>query len=332
MLRVGLEVRGDDGHRSCAPASTTAPRTSLTIALDDRGQFVPAAEPEPNPGLLTAFDDSPPPVACAATCRPSMTASTAPPIPTACRKDMTKQLIKLLASDVDFQSRLNPTDRIEVFFSQPDGDDQMSDEFRAALRLGDLRRQRRATSTASRWRTARVDYFDEDGRSAKQFLLRNPVPNGQFRSGFGAAPPSDPRLCPACTPASTGPRPRGTPIIAAGNGVVEKAGWAGGYGKQTIIRHANGYETSYNHQSALRQGHRARRARPPGPGHRLCRHDRPLDRRPSALRADRQRHQGRPDARPPAGRPGAEGRGARQPSSASASASTICSRRKTTAR
>jgi murein DD-endopeptidase MepM/ murein hydrolase activator NlpD len=48
--------------------------------------------------------------------------------------------------------------------------------------------------------------------------------------------------------------PRGTPIIAAGSGVVEKAGWAGGYGRQTIVRHANGYKSSYNHQSALAKG------------------------------------------------------------------------------
>ena len=40
----------------------------------------------------------------------------------------------------------------------------------------------------------------------------------------------------------------------AGNGVIEKAGWAGGYGKQTIIKHANGYESSYNHQSRIGQG------------------------------------------------------------------------------
>jgi murein DD-endopeptidase MepM/ murein hydrolase activator NlpD len=46
--------------------------------------------------------------------------------------------------------------------------------------------------------------------------------------------------------------PRGTPIIAAGGGVVEKAGWdSGGYGNQTLIRHANGYVSSYNHQSAI---------------------------------------------------------------------------------
>ena len=85
---------------------------------------------------------------------------------------MTRQLISLLASDVDFQARLNPTDRLEVFFSQPDGDDQMSEDSEL-LYVARPSAARRATSTASSCRTARVDYFDEDGRSAKQFLLRN---------------------------------------------------------------------------------------------------------------------------------------------------------------
>jgi murein DD-endopeptidase MepM/ murein hydrolase activator NlpD len=48
--------------------------------------------------------------------------------------------------------------------------------------------------------------------------------------------------------------PRGTPILAAGSGTVEKAGWSSGYGKQTVIRHANGYETSYSHQNAIVDG------------------------------------------------------------------------------
>ena len=97
------------------------------------------------------------------------------------------------------------------------------------------------------------DYFDEDGRSAKQFLLRNPLPNGKFRSGFGGR--RHPIL--GYSKMHTGvdwAAPTGSPIIAAGNGVVEKSGWAGGYGKQTIIKHANGYETSYNHQSRIGEG------------------------------------------------------------------------------
>jgi murein DD-endopeptidase MepM/ murein hydrolase activator NlpD len=48
--------------------------------------------------------------------------------------------------------------------------------------------------------------------------------------------------------------PVGTPILASGNGVVEKAGWSSGYGRQTIIRHNNGYESSYNHQGAFAKG------------------------------------------------------------------------------
>ena len=98
-----------------------------------------------------------------------------------------------------------------------------------------------------------VDYFDKDGRSSRQFLLRNPVPNGKFRSGFGGR--RHPIL--GFVRMHTGvdwAAPRGTPIIASGNGVIEKSGWAGGYGRQTIIKHANGYETSYNHQSAFAKG------------------------------------------------------------------------------
>jgi murein DD-endopeptidase MepM/ murein hydrolase activator NlpD len=46
----------------------------------------------------------------------------------------------------------------------------------------------------------------------------------------------------------------GTPIYAAGNGVVEKEGWESGYGKFILIRHHNGYETAYGHMSAYASG------------------------------------------------------------------------------
>lgn len=250
VLRVGLEVRGDQAR---VVRTSVYDRTQhvLTIALNDRNQFVTTGEPEANPALLTAFGDAPP-----VTVRGNL--------PTVydgiyraayaygMSRDMTKKLIKLLASDVDFQSRLNPADRVEVFFSQPDGDDQMSEDSEllyVSATFGG------ATRNFYRFQMAdgAVDYFDEEGRSAKQFLLRNPLPNGRFTSGFGGR--RHPVL--GYSRMHTGvdwSAPRGTPIIASGNGVVEKAGWAGGYGRQTIIRHANGYDTSYNHQSAIAKG------------------------------------------------------------------------------
>lgn len=250
VLRVELEVRGD---RARVVRTSVYDRTQhiVTIALNDRDQFVTTVEPEPNPALLTAFDDTPP-VAVRGNLPTVYDGIYRAAYAYGMSSDMTKKLIKLLASDVDFQSRLNPADRIEVFFSQPDGDDLMSEDsellYVSATFGGNTRNfYRFKTSDGS------VDYFDQDGRSAKQFLLRNPLPNGRFTSGFGGR--NHPIL--GRSNMHTGvdwAAPRGSPILASGNGTVEKAGWAGGYGRQTIVRHANGYQTSYNHQSALAKG------------------------------------------------------------------------------
>ena len=109
------------------------------------------------------------------------------------------------------------------------------------------------TGSATR-KTGRIDYYDETGKSAKKFLLRQPVPNGRFRSAFGMRRHPISRVYKLHGGVDWA-APRGTPILAAGNGVVQKAGWSGtGYGKQTVIRHTNGYETSYSHQTAVAKG------------------------------------------------------------------------------
>ncbi|WP_348630046.1 M23 family metallopeptidase [Mesorhizobium sp. Pch-S] len=250
VLRVGLEVRGD-AAKVVRTGVYDRTRHIVTIALDDRGQFVPAEEPDPNPELQTAFDDSPPVVVRGNL--PSIydgiyRAAYSYGLST----KMAQQVIKILASDVDYQARLTSSDRLEVLFSQPDSDDQASEDSEllyVSAAIGGMTR----TLYRFQLQDGSTDYFDENGRSAEQFLLRKTVPNGTFRSGFGAR--RHPIL--GYVRMHTGvdwAAPTGTPIIAAGNGVVEKAGWAAGYGKQTILRHANGYETSYNHQSAFARG------------------------------------------------------------------------------
>lgn len=48
----------------------------------------------------------------------------------------------------------------------------------------------------------------------------------------------------------------GTPILATADGVVARAGWAGGYGRMVMIRHEGGYSTLFGHAARLlvRQG------------------------------------------------------------------------------
>ncbi|MEO0498464.1 MAG: M23 family metallopeptidase [Pseudomonadota bacterium] len=163
--------------------------------------------------------------------------------------DVGKRLVSILASDVDFQTRVRPTDTLDLFYTQ-DEETQDLQVLHAKIVLGDVERRYYRFVTPD---DGKVDYYDETGKSAKKFLVRNPVPNGRFRSGFG------PRRHPVLrhTRMHWGvdwSAPRGTPIIAAGNGTIKKAGWAGGYGKQTLIQHANGYVSSYSHQTAFAKG------------------------------------------------------------------------------
>lgn len=53
----------------------------------------------------------------------------------------------------------------------------------------------------------------------------------------------------------------GTPVVAAADGIVSAAGWAGGYGRQVRVAHVNGVATSYSHLSgtAVAPGARVRR-------------------------------------------------------------------------
>ncbi|MGE0283935.1 MAG: M23 family metallopeptidase [Rhizobiaceae bacterium] len=250
VLRVGLEVRGDV-PKIVRVGVYDGSKHTITVALNDKQIVAQANEPEPNPELLTAFDDSP----------PVTTGGSLPSIydgvyraafSYGMSRDSAKKLIRLLAGEVDLQTRVRQSDRLEVLFSQPDEENEMSDEsqllFVAATFAGKTRRFYRFQMP-----DGAVDYFDKDGRNNRQSFLRNPLPNGKFRSGFGGR--RHPIL--GYVRMHTGvdwSAPTGTPIIAAANGVVEKSGWASGYGKQTILRHAGGYETSYNHQSAFAKG------------------------------------------------------------------------------
>ena len=100
-----------------------------------------------------------------------------------------------------------------------------------------------------------VDFYDPDGRTGDKFLLRKPMARGIFRSGFGwrRHPILKRRRMHKGVDWAA---PRGTPIYAAGDGVIKQAGWKAGYGRWILISHKNGYATGYAHQSRLAKGMR----------------------------------------------------------------------------
>jgi murein DD-endopeptidase MepM/ murein hydrolase activator NlpD len=162
-------------------------------------------------------------------------------------------MIKIYSYDVDFQRKVQPGDSFDVFYAGEDEGATITEKTEvlyAALTVGG------ETKKYYRFQTpddAVVDYYDETGKSAKKFLVRKPVNNAIMRSGFGGR--RHPIL--GYVKMHTGvdwATAYGTPIFASGNGVVEKVGPEGGYGKYVRLKHNNGYETAYGHMSAFAKG------------------------------------------------------------------------------
>src|SRR5690606_32592935 len=100
------------------------------------------------------------------------------------------------------------------------------------------------------------DYYDENGNSMKKFLMKTPIDGARISSGFGMR--KHPIL--GYSKLHSGvdfAAPKGTPIYAAGDGVVSKAGWVNGYGNYISVKHANNYETAYAHMNGFAKGMRA---------------------------------------------------------------------------
>jgi murein DD-endopeptidase MepM/ murein hydrolase activator NlpD len=164
-----------------------------------------------------------------------------------------EDMVRVYSYDVDFQRKVQPGDSFEVFFAGEDEGSTITEKNEvlfASLTVGG------ETKKYYRFQTpddSIVDYYDDTGKSAKKFLVRKPVNNAIMRSGFGSR--RHPIL--GYVKMHTGvdwATAYGTPIFASGNGVVEVAGWEGGYGKYVKLKHNNGYETAYGHMSAFAKG------------------------------------------------------------------------------
>lgn len=220
----------------------------VSIALSDDSRFVYAKEPELVPQLASA--NGPALLGPSARLPSVYDAIYRAALSEGMEVGMATRLIRIFAFDLDYNTTITANDQLSFFVSLEEGAEKPTENSEilfASIRNGaQERKYYRFRDPAS----GLVDYYDETGKSAKKFLLRQPVPNGKFRSPFGA------RYHPILRYRKMHwgvdwSAPRGTPIIAAGNGTVETAGWESGYGKQTTIRHANGYVTSYSHQSNI---------------------------------------------------------------------------------
>lgn len=165
------------------------------------------------------------------------------------------KMIKLLSYDVDFQRDIRKGDEFTILYEKKyDNSGEYIDSgniYYLSLNF------RKSNIEMYRFTDKKGDsyYFNSQGESVRKSLLATPVDGFRISSGFGMR--KHPIL--GYNKMHKGidfAAPRGTPIYAAGNGVIERIGRNGGYGNYIRINHGKGYATAYAHMKRFGRGMR----------------------------------------------------------------------------
>jgi len=162
-------------------------------------------------------------------------------------------LIRIFSYDVDFQREIRQGDGFDILF------EEIVKEDGTVIRTGKVLygamtvRGKEIALYRYEGSDGFVDYYKPDGSSAKKLLMRTPVDGARISSGFGR------RRHPVLGYSKMHKgvdfaAPRGTPIMAAGDGVVDRANRYGSFGNYVRIRHAGGYKTAYAHLKGFGKG------------------------------------------------------------------------------
>jgi murein DD-endopeptidase MepM/ murein hydrolase activator NlpD len=167
------------------------------------------------------------------------------------KPDLPMALAAIFGGEIDFNSELQPGDRFRMLVEKVVREGRVV-KYGPVLAAEVRNDGRSLTAVRFAPEGQPAGYFDPSGRSLKRFFLRSPLRfEPQITSRFSRA-----RLHPVLRQvrAHLGVdyrAPVGAPVIAVANGVVTRAGWAGGGGRTVAIRHTGGYESYYLHLSRI---------------------------------------------------------------------------------
>ena len=162
------------------------------------------------------------------------------------------QLARIFSTDIDFHIDLRRGDRFSVIYEMlyQDGEYLRPGRVLSAEFMNNNRKFEAFLFTDGEGSEA---YYAADGQNRAKSFLRSPLAFSRVSSGFGG------RMHPIFRNwrAHTGvdfAAPRGTPVWATADGIVEYAGVKGGYGNVVEIRHSGSITTLYGHLSAFAAG------------------------------------------------------------------------------
>ena len=161
------------------------------------------------------------------------------------------EMISLLGFSIDFQREIRSGDSFEVLFTKEI--DILSDLVTHTKPIKYISMNlsgNKLNFFNYEDKFGSPQYYDENGKSSKRTIMKTPINGARLSSRYGNR--KHPIL--GYTKMHRGldfAAPLGTPIFAAGDGIIEKAGWNGSYGKYIRIRHTGTYKTAYAHLSGF---------------------------------------------------------------------------------
>ena len=163
------------------------------------------------------------------------------------------EFARLYGFQIDFQRDVWKNDSFQIIYEQFTNEDNVvvdtGEIIFANLNLQDTDYQ----LYKFEYEKNKIDYFDENGKSIRKTLMKTPINGARLSSSYGKR--KHPIL--GYTKMHTGTdfaAPKGTPIMASGDGKVIKAGWCGGGGNCVKIKHNSTYQTVYAHMSKFGRG------------------------------------------------------------------------------
>jgi murein DD-endopeptidase MepM/ murein hydrolase activator NlpD len=165
-------------------------------------------------------------------------------------------LINTYSHQIDFQRQIQRGDKITVItekFVTPDSKlSHHGDIIYASIQTqGNEYKIYKYSPTGQK---ENYEFFSEKGQSTKGTLLKTPIKVVRISSKFGYRHSHPVHGYGAMHKGVDFAAPVGTPIYAAGNGIVEFIGWISGYGRIIVLKHNNNLSTAYAHASRFASG------------------------------------------------------------------------------
>jgi murein DD-endopeptidase MepM/ murein hydrolase activator NlpD len=169
--------------------------------------------------------------------------------------ELALKLSEIYAWQVDFHNDIRKGDSFKLIFEEKIHPDKQTTKVGNILAAEFTNNGREIYGFRFTNADSTIDYFEPDGASLRRKFLKSPfkyMPRISSRYNPRRFHPILKRYRPHLGVDYAAPK--GTPILALGDGVVQKRQWNGGFGNFVLIKHNSMYQTGYGHLSGYAKG------------------------------------------------------------------------------